>query len=37
MEDIKAVSRKIAMTVDQQVDATVEEIRSVTDRVAESV
>ena len=37
MGDIKAVFRKIAMTVEQQVDATIEEIQAVPDRVAESV
>ena len=37
MEEIKAISRKIAVTVEQRVDATVEEIRAVSDSVAESV
>ena len=36
-EEIKAVSIKIAVTVEQRVDATVEEIRAVPDRAVESV
>ena len=37
MEEIKAVSGKIAVTVEQRVDATLEEIWAVPDRMAEDV
>ena len=37
MEEIKAIFRKVSVSVEQQVDVTVEEIQAVLDRVAESL